>query len=150
MKRTLKVIGSMTLILTLLFPPITAADDNVEKVYRYRSHVMEASSHHLKALQNYVAGNLALKDHVTAHVDALMALSGMYLDLFPAGPQHPESTAKPLVWSDQRGFKQAHQYNRKRIMILKQVDPTDMKTLKRAVNDVRMSCGDCHYYFKEK
>jgi len=44
--------------------------------------------------------------------------------------------------------QQGIQYNRKRIMALKNVDPANMKTMKRAVNDVRMSCGDCHYFFK--
>lgn len=138
------------LILTVLLPPSATADGDETEIYLYRSHVMEASSNHLKALKHYVEGELAIENHVSVHVDALLDLNGMYQDLFPVGKQHPESEALPAIWSDPRGFQQAIQYNRQRIMILKQVDPSDMKTMKRAVNEVRMSCGDCHYYFRER
>lgn len=138
------------LILTILLPSIAPADANEEAIYFYRSHMMEASANHLKALQGYVKGELPIKNHVPAHVDALLALNGMYQDLFPLGNQHPESEALPAIWSDPRGFRQANEYNRRKIMALKQVDPGDIKTLKRAVNEVRMSCGDCHTYFRER
>lgn len=146
----MKRFGLLCFAFSLLPPSTVLADHNVEEVYRYRSEVMEASSNHLEALKHYVEGNLAVTSHVPAHVDALVALSGMYQDLFPAGEQHPESDAKVAIWNDPQGFQQALEYNRQRIMALKQVDPADRTALKRAVNEVRMSCGDCHYYFKER
>ena len=136
--------------LCVLLSPAVLADGNADHVYLYRSNVMEISAGHLKALKGYVDGELAIKDHVPAHVDALLALNGMYQDLFPAGEQHPESEALGAIWSDPRGFKHAIQHNHRKIMALKQVDPGDMKTMKRAVNEVRMSCGDCHSYFRER
>ena len=138
------------LILSVLLPSASIAEGSDEAMYFYRSHMMEASASHLKALQGYVKGELAIKDHVPFHVDALLTLNGMYQDLFPAGEQHPESEALPAVWSDPRGFRQANEYNRQRIMALKQVDPADIKAMKRAVNEVRMSCGDCHSYYRER
>lgn len=146
----MKRFGIPGLILCVLLPTTTMADGSDEEMYRYRSDVMAASSNHLKALKRYVEGELAIKNHVPAHVDALLDLNGMYQDLFPAGKQHPESEAMPAIWSDPRGFQRALEYNRQRIMVLKQVDPGDMKTLKRAVNEVRMSCGDCHSYYRER
>ena len=146
----MKRFGILGLLLCVLLPSIVLADGNVEEVYFYRSNMMKASSGHLKALRAYVKGELAIDKHVSAHVDALLALSGMYQDLFPAGEQHPDSEALPMIWNDPRGFQSAIKYNRKRIMALKQVDPNDKKALKRAVNEVRMSCGDCHYYFRER
>lgn len=146
----MKRFGILGLILFILLSSTALADGNEEEIYRYRSKVMEASSNHLKALQNYVEGKLAFKKHVPPHVDALLALNSMYRDLFPAGKGHPESEALAAIWSDPQGFQRAIQYNRQRIMALKQVDPGDMETMKRAVNEVRMSCGDCHYYFRER
>lgn len=137
---------------SILLPSVGLTDDNEDEnaIYSYRMDVMENSSKHLKALRRYVKGALPIEGHVQAHVDALLALNSMYQDLFPAGQQHPESLAKPMIWSDPRGFQQAIQYNRQRIMAIKQIDASDIDKLKRAVNEVRMSCGDCHYYFKEK
>lgn len=146
----MKRFGFPSLVLCILLSPIVMADDNEEAIYFYRSHMMEASANHLKALQGYVKGELAIKNHVPVHIDALLALNGMTQDLFPAGKQHSESEAMPLIWSDPRGFQQANKYNRQKIMALKQVDPDDIKALKRAVNEVRMSCGDCHSYFRER
>ena len=138
------------LILCALLHSNTMADDNENMIYHYRSDVMEMSSKHLKALKRYVDGELAIKDHVPAHVDSLLALSSMYLDLFPAGYHHPESEALPAIWNDPRGFKSANKYNRQKIMALKQVDPGDITALKKAVNEVRMSCGDCHSYYRDR
>jgi cytochrome c556 len=146
----MKRLGIFCLLLSVVLPPSVIADGNEEDIYRYRSKMMENSSSHLKALQAYVKGKLPIKNHVPAHVDALLALNGMYRDLFPAGSLHPDSSAKPLIWSDPRGFQQAIEINRRKIMALKQVDASDMTKLKRAVNEVRMSCGDCHYYFRER
>lgn len=146
----MKYIGILSLSLYLLLPSTITANDIMEETYFYRTDVMEISANHLKALKGYVNGTLAIKDHVPVHVDALLKLNHIYQDLFPAGKQHPESEALSLIWSDPRGFKSAIQHNRKRIMALKQVDPSDMSTMKRAVNDVRMSCGDCHSYFRER
>ncbi|MES9941175.1 MAG: cytochrome c [Candidatus Thiodiazotropha sp. 6PLUC2] len=136
--------------LCLLLPSILLADDNVEETYLYRTNMMEISANHLKALKGYVNGSLAIKNHIPTHVDALLTLNNIYQDLFPEGEQHPESEAMGVIWSDPRGFQSAIQHNRKRIMALKQVDPNDMQTMKRAVNEVRMSCGDCHSYFRER
>lgn len=138
------------LILCTLLPATTMAEDSVEDIYHYRSRMMEASSSHLKALQSFVKGELSIEKHVPLHVDALLSLSSMYHDLFPPGNQHPESEAMPAIWSDPRGFQSALQYNRQKIKALKQVDPGDMAAMKRAVNEVRMSCGDCHYYFRDR
>lgn len=138
------------LVLTSLIGSAVTADDNVDEIYRYRSYVMSASQDHLKALKAYVEGELAIQGHVPAHVDSLLKLNDMYQDLFPTGPQHPESEALSLIWSDPSGFKQSILYNRKAIQVLGQVDPNDVKMLKRAVNEVRMTCNDCHYYYRER
>ena len=140
------------LILSITLPSAVMADDGSdEAMYQYRSDVMEASSNQLKALKRYVEGNLSIENHVPSHVDALLNLNGMYHDLFPAGnKQHPESEALPAIWSDPKGFEYAIQYNRKRIMALEQVDTGDITAMKRAVNEVRMSCGDCHSYYRER
>ena len=141
----------LSMILSILLSSTAMADDNEDLVYLYRSDVMAASSNHLKALKRYVEGHLAIKNHVPAHVDSLLELNGMYQDLFPAGKQqHPESEALPAIWSDPQGFQYAIQNNHRKIIALKQVDPDDMKAMKRAVNEVRMSCGDCHSYFRER
>ena len=141
--------GTIGLLLSVLLPSTVMAEESEELVYRYRSDVMEASSNHLKALKRYVEGKLPIKAHVPSHVDALLNLNAMYKDLFPAGKQYPESEAKGLIWGDPKGFQQAIEHNRRKMMALKQVDPSDIAMLQRAVNEVRMSCGDCHYYFKD-
>ncbi|MCG8037941.1 MAG: cytochrome c [Candidatus Thiodiazotropha taylori] len=146
----MKLLASLSLTIALLLPATASTDDSVEDNYHYRSRIMENASNHLKALQGYVKGELSIESHIPTHVDALLNLNQIYQDLFPAGDQHPESEALPLIWNDPRGFQSAIQHNRRKIMTLKEVDPSDMKTMKRAVNDVRMSCGDCHYYFRER
>ena len=145
----MKKTGISALIFGLMFSSTVLAEGNGDAIYLYRTNVMEMAQTHLKALQKYVKGELPIEKHIPKHVDALLALNSMYEDLFPAGEQHPESEALPAIWSDPKGFQQGIIYNRKRIMALKEVDPADMKAMKRAVNDVRMSCGDCHYYFKD-
>ncbi len=145
----MKTLGLAGVVLSLLWSSNAFAEESEDAVYLYRSNMMEIAQKHLKALQKYVKGELPIKKHVPVHVDALLAINSLYQDLFPVGKQHPESEALPTIWSDAKGFEQAILYNRKRIMALKQVDPADMKTMKRVVNNVRMSCGDCHYYFKD-
>ncbi len=143
--------GIFGLIISILLPSTVMADDNGDQIYLYRSNVMEISSMHLKALQGYVKGELPIKSHIPAHVDALLNLNAMYQDLFPAGgEQHPESEALPIIWNDPKGFQSAIENNRRKIMALKQIDPSDIDTLKRGVNNVRMNCGDCHSYFRER
>lgn len=146
----MKRFGIPGLIICALLPSIATADGNVEALYIYRSNMMEISSTHLKALKSYVNGELPIKNHVPIHVDALLDLNGMCQDLFPAGEQHPESETLPAIWGDPSGFNRAIQHNRQKIMALQQVDPGDMKMMKRAVNEVRMSCGDCHSYFRDR
>ena len=111
----------LSLFLCIVLSNNILADDNEELIYQYRSDVMEASSHHLKALKRYVEGHITIKNHVPAHVDALLDLNGMYQELFPAGKQHPESEALPAIWSDPRGFQYAIQNNQRKIMALKQL-----------------------------
>lgn len=143
--------GILGLILCSLLQSAVLAEGDEQNIYPYRSKVMDASSNHLKALQAYVRGELEIKDHFQAHADALLDLNGMYQDLFPAGKErHPESEAVPSIWIDPRGFQQVIKHNRKRIMALRQIDASDEMKLKQAVNDVRMSCGDCHSCYRER
>lgn len=146
----MKNFGIIGLILSVLLSTSAMADSNQEEVYFYRTNIMENSFSHLEALKVYVNGKLEFKSHVANHVDALLDLNGMYQDIFPMGEQYPESEALPAIWSDPQGFKYAIKNNRQKIMALKQIDPADLKALKRAVNEVRMSCGDCHSYFRKR
>jgi len=139
----------VTLLSGCLFAGVSAEGDG-EGMFKYRTQVMYASIGHLEALRAYVDGELPLRRHVPEHVDALLALNALYPMLFPPGSQHPESRALPAVWSDPRGLRLAIEYNRRAILALKQVDPGDRQALKRAVNQVRMSCGDCHYYYRRR
>lgn len=147
----MKLFPVLAVITGLLLPTTALPESNVETVFFYRSNVMEASSAHLKALRRYVEGGFSLKTHVKGHADALLALNAMYKDLFPKGQkQHPDSEAKRVIWRDTLGFKAAIRNNKRKIMALQAVDPADRPKLKKAVNEVRMSCNDCHYYFRKK
>lgn len=136
--------------LSLLLSSYALAEGNEKEIYNYRVDMMEASQSHLKALRRYVDGKLAITEHVPSHVEALLAMNGMIKEMFPAGKQHPDTEALASIWSDSRGFQGAIENNRRKIIALQQVDPTDMAAMKRAVNEVRMSCGDCHSYFRDR
>lgn len=146
----MKSIGISALMLSLSLPAASWAEDNVNEVYRYRSDVMESSASHLRALKEYAAGRLPIQSHVATHIDALLGLNALYPEIFPVGEQHPESEALPVIWNDSRGFLQANQHNRRKILALKKVDIDDLQSFKRAVNEVRMSCGDCHSYYRDR
>jgi cytochrome c556 len=138
------------LLLTVLLSSGAFSDVDGEAMFKYRSKVMYASIGHLEALQAYVKGELPLQSRVPGHVDALLELNAMYQHLFPAESGHPDSKALPMIWSDPQGVRQAIEHNRRAIVALGQVDPGDLASMKRAVNQVRMSCGDCHYYFRAR
>ena len=87
---------------------------------------------------------------IKANVEVLKTLSTLPWAAFTTGSQ-AGSSAKPEVWSDAAGFKQAQQKFEAAVVKLSDVSGSgDLEKLRTAFGDVGASCKACHDSYRAK
>ena len=84
--------------LALLALPLGASEGAME----YRQHTMAAVGGHTTALFDILTGKVGHTGHLAAHANALQAMSGIAVTLFPAGSEGGD--ALPGIWEDAEDF----------------------------------------------
>ncbi|MEQ8858146.1 MAG: cytochrome c [Pseudomonadales bacterium] len=93
--RALKHLGLGLMLVAL---PAAASEGEVE----YREHVMEAIGGHMQAAADIAQQKVAHSDHLSLHVNGLVALSGIIDTLFPESSQGGD--ALDAIWENPDDF----------------------------------------------
>lgn len=86
----------------------TAAQGGDEAAIKYRRNIMRSIGGHTGAIAQIVKGETPHKSHLANHARALSNLLDMVPDAFEQRTSGGETRAKSEIWTDAKGFKQAH------------------------------------------
>jgi hypothetical protein len=151
----MKKIKSLFLALSVCAPLFTqtvqAQFAKPEAAIEYRQSALTLISSHFGRMQPTIKGATPYDAAaIKANVDLLKTLSVLPWAAFPAGSQ-AGSSAKPEVWSDAAGFKQAQQKFEAAVVKLSDVSGSgDLEKLRSAFGDVGASCKACHDSYRVK
>lgn len=84
-----------------------AAAQDDEAAIKYRQNIMKSVGGHTGAIAQIVKGQAPHKAHLANHAQALRDLVAMVPDAFGQKTTGGETRAKPEIWTDASGFKQA-------------------------------------------
>lgn len=122
-----------------------------EDAIKYRQSAFTLISSHFGRMQPTVKGATPYDAAaIKANVDLLKTLSTLPWAAFTQGSQ-ASSGAKPEVWSDAAGFKQAQQKFEAAVVKLSDESGSgDLEKLRAVFGDVGASCKACHDSYRVK
>lgn len=143
--------GLMKLVAMFLLVASAAAAANDKAVIKHRQGVMDAVGGHFSAL--FTSANMPGMEQFANqqgfHADALVTLSRIAAEGFPAGSDKGKTKAKAEIWTDQETFKQAmEKFQQAALETQSAVQKGDSKALKTALRSLGGSCKGCHDDFK--
>ena len=136
---------------SVLAPSAQAQFAKPEDAVKYRQSALTLVASHFSRMQPILKGQEAYDAAaVKANVDTLKMLSALPWAAFTAGSQSG-SSAKPEIWSDAAGFKQAQQKFEAAVVKLSDVSGSgDLEKLRAAFGEVGASCKACHDSYRAK
>ena len=151
MKKIELLLLALTVAASLFAQTAQAQFAKPEDAIKYRQSALTLIGSHFGRMQPTVKGATPYDAAaIKANVDLLKTLSTLPWAAFPAGSQ-AGSGAKPEVWSDAAGFKQAQQKFEAAVVKLSDVSGSgDLEKLRSAHGDVGASCKACHDSYKVK
>lgn len=84
-----------------------AAQSGDEPVIKYRQNIMKSVGGHTGAIAQIVKGESPHKSHLVSHAQALRDLVSMVPDAFDQKTSGGKTRAKPDIWTDASGFREA-------------------------------------------
>jgi len=151
MKKIKLLLLALSVAAPMLMQNAQAQFAKPEAAVNYRQSALTLISSHFGRMQPTIKGvspydPIAIK----ANVDLLKTLSTLPWAAFPEGSR-ADSNAKPEVWSDAAGFKQAQQKFEAAVVKLSDVSGSgDLEKLRAAYGDVGASCKACHDSYRVK
>ncbi len=147
---TKKIIGRVFFWLLLMgLTGPTWADSDPETVIRYRHNVMKALGGHMGALALIVRGRMDFPNHLTHHAEAVAAISRTVIELFPAGSNSGNSSARSVIWQKWDKFRDTCaggvRASEEFLSAVKNGDKADVKKKFRVLSK---SCARCHRKFR--
>ncbi|HEX4885215.1 MAG TPA: cytochrome c [Casimicrobiaceae bacterium] len=140
--------------LVLAGTAITAhAQFKPEEAIQYRQGVMKAQRWNLVPMAMMVQGKMPFDQAVfLTKAQRLNALSSMTADGFVPGSESGAPTkARPEIWSNGAGFKQAaDQFAAETPKLVAAAQSGNMDQIKAAFQGVVKSCDNCHDNFRSK
>ena len=151
MKKIKLLLLALTVAAPLFAQTAQAQFAKPEAAIEYRQSALTLISSHFGRMQPTIKGATPYDAAaIKANVDLLKTLSTLPWAAFPAGSQ-ASSSAKPEVWSDAAGFKQAQQKFEAAVVKLSDVSGSgDLEKLRSAYGDVGASCKACHDSYRVK
>jgi cytochrome c556 len=151
---TMQMRIKLTAALLLAGATVTAhAQFKPEDAILYRQGIMKAQRWNLVPIALMVQGKMPY-DQATLLVKAqrLNALSSMTTDGFVAGSEAGAPTkARPEIWSNAAGFKQAHEaFAAETPKLVAAAQSGNMDQIKAAFGPVVKACDNCHDNFRTK
>ncbi len=147
-KTTIALIAAATLA-----TGITAANAGGAEDIKYRQNNYKAVGGHMGAIGAILKGEVAHKDQLSVHTDAIAAIAANAETLFPAGsgPDAGETRALPVIWTDAAEFQKVVDGFKTAAANAAAVAKTgDMAAMGDAVKQLGGSCGACHKTFRAK
>lgn len=138
--RSLAALLAATAMLAL---PAVAAEGAAE----YREHTMEAIGGHMQAAADILQQKVPHQDHLSLHVNGLVALSGIVPTLFPDDSEGGD--ALPAIWENPEDFSSKVQTFRDAAADLKAA-LDDGGDLGNAFQNVGQACKGCHDDYREE
>lgn len=144
MKQSISKLVLLTSVLAF-FSAAAMADD--EDVIKYRKNVMKAYGAHMAAAGAILQGKV--KGPLASHAKALeLTTQDIAADLFPAGSDFGETSAKDIVWSKRADFeKKAKDAEIKAAAFAKAVGGADAAA---KFADLSNSCKACHKEYRKE
>ena len=135
------------IITTLLMTLPASADPRVD----YRVSVMEGAHRHLKAIKSIVIDGAPQRQHLDAHVRALIDFGIMLPGLFPRASDGPQSEASTKIWQNPAEFRAAITQLEKSLVTLQQAaSHGDGRQRTSAYYATLDACKNCHHQFRER
>jgi len=130
--------------------PAAAQFAKPEDAIKYRQSAYTLIATHFSRLQPMIKGEVPYDQaQAKANVDLLKTLSTLPWSAFEPGTEG--GAARPEVWSDTQGFKQAQQTFEENVGKLSAaVDTGDLAKLRTAFGDTGASCKACHDSYRKK
>ena len=147
-KTTIALIAAATLA-----TGITAANAGGAEDIKYRQNNYKAIGGHMGAIGAILKGEVAHKDQLSVHADAIAAIAANAETLFPAGsgPDAGETRALPVIWTDTAEFQKVVDGFKAAAANAAAVAKTgDMAAMGDAVKQLGGACGACHKTFRAK
>ena len=143
--------GLIKLVAIFLVLGSMAVQANDKAVIKHRQGVMAAVGGHFSAL--FTSANMPGMEQFANqqgfHADALVTLSRISAEGFPAGSDKGKTKAKAAIWAEQDAFNQAmEKFQQAALETQSAVQQGDTKALKTALRSLGGSCKGCHYDFK--
>lgn len=123
-----------------------------EAMVKYRQAVMKALAGHMGSSAAIVKGEVANKDHLVGHAEAIAAMGNMAKDMFPADSKDVgETKALAAVWDKPEDFAKAvAAFETASAGFAEAAGSGDMAAIGAAFGKLGQSCGGCHKPFRGK
>lgn len=131
-------------------PPVMAEDDS-ERVIKYRQYMMSAISQHYKSLKYLTSGKITQPEQWAPHVRSLNDLSKMVAGAFPEGSDFGETDAKEAIWENKDDFNQkAQDMVKVSDSMFTLMKNNDRDGVSKQVTEIGKTCKSCHKKYREK
>jgi cytochrome c556 len=121
-----------------------------EDAIKYRQSAYTLMAAHFQRIQSVIKGEAPFDQaQVKANVDLVKTLSNLSWGAFEQGTEG--GAARPEIWSDMQGFKQAQKKFEDSVDKLAiAADSGDMAKLRTAFGETGASCKACHDSYRKK
>jgi cytochrome c556 len=127
---------------------VSAGGDDAIK---FRQAVMTSIGTHMGALGAMAKGEVAVSEQAKWHAGALIKLSGIVPQLFPAGSGAGKTGALSVIWENTAKFQQVlADFQAATPQLMAAAESGDAAQIGAALGAVGKTCGGCHETFRKK
>jgi len=126
-----------------------ATAQDASPTIEYRQNAMRMVAGHQNAIEALLEGGVAPDSHIVPHARALMDLSIMMPDLFPAGSGGESTRSLDAIWGDPAGFTAAvATFRTAAEELLRAAESGDRERVRQGLGTLSAGCGACHQPFR--
>ena len=142
--------GAVAVAAGIAFAPL-AASAGADDAIKLRQAVMSSVGTHMGALGAMAKGDAPVTELAAWHAGAIVKLSGIWAQLFPAGSGSGETAALTAIWQDTAKFEQVvADFQATAPQLVAAAQSGDAGQIGAALGGVGKTCGGCHEPFRKK
>ncbi len=127
-----------------------AQDPALPPAVAYRQNVMRMVAAHMNAVEALLEEDAGPQSHMVPQAQALLDLSIMTPDLFPAGSGGDNTRARDEIWQDPSGFAAASAaFVTASEGLLRALESGNEALAREGLETLSASCGGCHQPFRK-
>jgi len=150
MRSALGWCGAVAVAAGIAFSPLAVSADGDDAI-KLRQAMMTSIGAHMSALGAMAKGDVAVSAQAKWHARALIKLSGIASQLFPAGSGTGETGALPMIWENTAKFQQVlADFQAATPQLAAAAESGDAGQIGAALGAVGKTCGGCHETFRKK